>query len=90
MYALAAQYLGMRFLYLEAGSGAAHSIPPDMIAAVRKQFAGVLIVGGGVSTPEKAKEIAMAGADIIVVGTMIEKDDDWENKLSSIIRSIRR
>jgi phosphoglycerol geranylgeranyltransferase len=61
-----------------------------MIAAVRKQFAGVLIVGGGVSTPEKAKEIAKAGADIIVVGTMIEKDDDWENKLSSIIRSIRR
>ena len=47
-------------------------------------------MGGGVSTPEKAKEIAMAGADIIVVGTMIEKDDDWENKLSSIIRSIRR
>ena len=90
MYALAAQYLGMRFLYLEAGSGAAHSIPSDMIAAVRKQFAGVLIVGGGVSTPEKAKEIAKAGADIIVVGTMIEKDDDWENKLSSIIRSIRR
>ena len=90
MYALAAQYLGMRFLYLEAGSGAANSIPPDMIAAVRKQFTGVLIVGGGVRTPEKAKEIAEAGADIIVVGTMIEKDDDWENKLSSIIRSIRR
>jgi len=85
MYALAAQYLGMRFL-----SGAANSIPPDMIAAVRKQFTGVLIVGGGVRTPDKAKEIAKAGADIIVVGTMIEKDDDWENKLSSIIRSIRR
>jgi phosphoglycerol geranylgeranyltransferase len=80
----------MRFLYLEAGSGAANSIPPDMIAAVRKQFTGVLIVGGGVRTPEKAKKIAEAGADIIVVGTMIEKDDDWENKLSSIIRSIRR
>lgn len=90
MYALAAQYLGMRFLYLEAGSGAANSIPPDMIAAVRKQFTGVLIVGGGVRTPEKAQEIAKAGADIIVVGTMIEKDNDWENKLSSIIRSIRR
>jgi phosphoglycerol geranylgeranyltransferase len=90
MYALAAQYLGMRFLYLEAGSGAAHSIPTDMITAVRKHFTGVLIVGGGVRTPEKAKEIANAGADIIVVGTIIEKDDDWENKLSSIIHSIRR
>ena len=84
------RYLGMRFLYLEAGSGAAHSIPTDMIAAVRKHFTGVLIVGGGVRTPEKAKEIANAGADIIVVGTIIEKDDDWENKLSSIIHSIRR
>jgi phosphoglycerol geranylgeranyltransferase len=90
MYALAAQYLGMRFLYLEAGSGAAQNIPTDMVAAVRKHYTGVLIVGGGVRTPEKAKEIAKAGADIIVVGTMIETDDDWENKLSSIIHSIRR
>ena len=56
MYALGAQYLGMRFLYLEAGLGAAHSIPSDMIAQVRKQFAGVLIVGGGVSTPEKLRK----------------------------------
>lgn len=90
MYALAAQYLGMRFLYLEAGSGAAQSITTGMVAAVRKNYTGILIVGGGIRTPEKAKEIAKAGADIIVVGTMIETDDEWENKLSSIIHSIRR
>ena len=90
MYSLAAQYLGMRFLYLEAGSGATQSISPQMVSAVRKQYEGILIVGGGIRAPEAAKEIAKAGADIIVIGTIIERDGNWENVLSSIINSIRR
>jgi phosphoglycerol geranylgeranyltransferase len=90
MYSLAAQYLGMRFLYLEAGSGAIQNISPHMVAAVRKHYKGILITGGGIRNPETAKEIAKAGADIIVIGTMIEKEGNWENKLSSIIKTIRR
>src|ERR671926_9996 len=89
MYSLAAQYLGMRFLYLEAGSGAMQNISPQMVASVRKHYEGILIIGGGIRTPETAKEIAKAGADIIVIGTIIETDGNWENILSSIINSIR-
>jgi phosphoglycerol geranylgeranyltransferase len=89
MYSLAAQYMGMRFVYLEAGSGASQSIPSEMVAAVRKHYNGTLIVGGGIKTPEAASQIATAGADIIVIGTMIEKEGNWQEKFSSIVKSIR-
>ena len=62
MYALAAQYLGMRALYLEAGSGSNHPMPPELVKAVRKHFKGLLIVGGGVTTSETATALARAGA----------------------------
>jgi phosphoglycerol geranylgeranyltransferase len=90
MYSLAAQYMGMRFVYLEAGSGAAQSVPPEMVAAVRKYYDGMLIVGGGIKTPEAAGAVARAGADVIVVGTMIEKDGDWQQKLSAMVGSMRQ
>ncbi|MFB5599733.1 MAG: geranylgeranylglyceryl/heptaprenylglyceryl phosphate synthase [Nitrososphaeraceae archaeon] len=90
MYSLAAQYMGMRFLYLEAGSGANQNVSPEMVSAVKKYYEGVLIVGGGIRNAEIAKKISNAGADIIVVGTMIENDDKWENKLSEIINAIRK
>jgi phosphoglycerol geranylgeranyltransferase len=89
MYSLAAQYMGMRFVYLEAGSGAAQNVPPEMVAAVRKHYEGTLIVGGGIRTAETAGQIARAGADIIVIGTMIEKDGNWQEKFSSIVKAIR-
>jgi phosphoglycerol geranylgeranyltransferase len=90
MYSLAAQYLGMRFLYLEAGSGSIQNISPQMVSTVRKYYQGILIIGGGIRTAQTAKEIAEAGADIIVIGTVIEKEGNWENILSSIINAIRR
>lgn len=89
MYALAAQYMGMRFVYLEAGSGAFQSVPPEMVAAVRKSIEGILIVGGGIRTAETASQIAQAGADIIVIGTMIEKDGNWQEKFLSIVKAVR-
>ena len=89
MYALAAQYMGMRFTYLEAGSGASQSVSPEMVRAIRKQYEGTLIVGGGIRSPEAASQIAKSGADIIVIGTMIEKDGNWQEKFSSIIKAIR-
>jgi phosphoglycerol geranylgeranyltransferase len=90
MYSLAAQYLGMRFLYLEAGSGALQNVSPQMVASVRKYYKGVILIGGGIRTAETAKLISAAGADIIVVGTIIEKQSNWEDILSSIINAIKR
>ena len=89
MYSLAAQYMGMRFVYLEAGSGAAEHVPPEMVAMVRKHYDGTIIVGGGIKSPEIAGQVAKAGADIIVVGTLIEKEGNWQEKFSSIVKAIR-
>jgi phosphoglycerol geranylgeranyltransferase len=89
MYALAALYMGMRFLYLEAGSGAAQNIPPEMVSIVRKYYKGILIVGGGINSAETAKKISDAGADIIVIGTMIEREKDWESEFVNIMKAIR-
>jgi phosphoglycerol geranylgeranyltransferase len=89
MYSLAAQYMGMRFVYLEAGSGAAENVPPEMVAMVREHYEGTIIVGGGIKSPEIAGQIAKAGADIIVIGTIIEREANWQEKFSSIVKAIR-
>jgi phosphoglycerol geranylgeranyltransferase len=89
MYALAALYMGMRFLYLEAGSGASQNISPEMVSNVRKFYKGILIVGGGINSAETAKKISNAGADIIVIGTMIETEKDWESEFVNIMKAIR-
>jgi phosphoglycerol geranylgeranyltransferase len=72
IYALAAKFLGMRTLYLEAGSGAGEPIPQETIRAVRKVYDGLLIVGGGITTAGTASKVAKAGADIIVVGNLLQ------------------
>lgn len=89
MYSLAAQYLGMRFVYLEAGSGAEKNVSAEMISNVRKYFDGLLIVGGGIRNSTIAKELVDAGADILVIGTLLERDPDWERKFVDIISAIR-
>jgi phosphoglycerol geranylgeranyltransferase len=74
-YALAAKYMGMKFVYLEAGSGAKRCIPPETVSTVKKIVDDmIVIVGGGIRDPEKAYTLANAGADIIVTGTIVEKD----------------
>ncbi len=72
MYALAAQYLGMRFLYLEAGSGVISHVSSQIVKVVRKVYEGVLIVGGGITGPEIATELVRSGAEVLVVGTLLE------------------
>jgi phosphoglycerol geranylgeranyltransferase len=88
-HALAGQYLGMRFIYLEGGSGAAHPVPPEMINAVKHLLDIPLIVGGGIKTKEQAKAAASAGADIIVTGNLTESSDA-NQRISEIIQAIRR
>lgn len=87
-YALAAQYLGMKFVYLEAGSGADEPVPSEMIVFVKKNIDIPLIVGGGIKDPATAREKVMAGADIIVTGTALE-ELFFERKLSSIVKTIK-
>jgi phosphoglycerol geranylgeranyltransferase len=87
-YALAAEYLGMDFFYIEAGSGAPDPVPNEMIQAVKKNTSIILCVGGGIRTPETAKEKAHAGANIIITGTAIEKDAHFKSTLSSIVQAI--
>lgn len=87
-HALAGQYLGMRFIYLEGGSGAANPVPPEMIRTVKHYLDIPLIVGGGIRTKEQALAIACAGADIIVTGNIIE-DIDAKKRVSEIIEGIK-
>ncbi|MBK7633635.1 MAG: geranylgeranylglyceryl/heptaprenylglyceryl phosphate synthase [Saprospiraceae bacterium] len=71
--AVAGEMLGLKQIYLDAGSGASIPVSESMISAVSSSISIPLIVGGGISTPEKAAANARAGADIIVVGNAIEK-----------------
>jgi len=87
-YALAGQYLGMRFVYLEAGSGADQPVPVKMVKAVRKVTDVCLIVGGGIRTPKAAAERVRAGADVIVTGTLVEREKARE-KLSKLISAVK-
>jgi phosphoglycerol geranylgeranyltransferase len=75
-HALAAEYLGMKLVYLEAGSGAKYSVPETLIRALRNFISIPMIVGGGIKTPEEARSKVDAGAAFIVTGNIIEKNRD--------------
>jgi phosphoglycerol geranylgeranyltransferase len=75
-HALAAEYLGMKLLYLEGGSGAANLVPEKMISAIKKSCSLPVIVGGGITTPEAAASLVRAGADFIVTGNTLEASEN--------------
>ena len=87
-HALAGQYLGMHFIYLEGGSGTKTPVPHKIIKAVKNMLNIPLIVGGGIRDKEQALAAVSAGADIIVTGNLIESNNA-SKKLSEIIASIR-
>ncbi len=72
--ALAGKFLGMRYFYLDAGSGAKVPVSPSIVAEVKRSVNCPLIVGGGLNSPEKVKAAYEAGADLVVIGNAIEKD----------------
>ncbi|MBS1616872.1 MAG: geranylgeranylglyceryl/heptaprenylglyceryl phosphate synthase [Bacteroidetes bacterium] len=74
--AMAGELLGLRAIYLEAGSGARQSIPTEMLTAVRKAISIPIITGGGIRTPEQAEALAQAGSNLIVVGNVLEKQPE--------------
>ncbi|MEF8878783.1 MAG: geranylgeranylglyceryl/heptaprenylglyceryl phosphate synthase [Candidatus Thermoplasmatota archaeon] len=89
-YALSAQYLGMNFFYLEAGSGASQPVSDEMISAVKENTDISLIVGGGIRDAETAESKTRAGADIIVTGTALEEDTELDKTLTGIIEAIQK
>lgn len=89
LYALAAQYLGMRYVYLEAGSGARVPIPPEMVKMVVKTVDIPVIVGGGIKSPNDAAAAVRAGASAVVTGTVYEKDPSG-SMVGKIVEAIRR
>lgn len=82
--AMAGEMLGLKAIYLEAGSGAIHAVSEKTIQMVSSKTNTPLIVGGGIRDIESAKKAYAAGADIIVVGTQIESDDSFINELALI------
>jgi len=90
-YSLAAKYLGMHYIYLEAGSGADKPVPVEMIAAVKKAVGKKtkVIAGGGIRDGTAAKERIKAGADMIVTGTIVEQVDDVKGKIEELVKAIK-
>ncbi len=86
-HALAAQYLGKKLIYLEAGSGAKQAVPNELIKEVVEHVDIPLIVGGGIRKPEVAREKVEAGASFVVTGTIIEENinEDMLKKFAEAI-----
>ncbi len=87
-YALAAQYLGMRLVYAEAGSGAPAPVPGPMIRDLKQALSIPIMVGGGIRTASDASSVLDAGADAIVTGTVVE--EDGKEALEPILGEVRR
>ncbi|EKB49376.1 geranylgeranylglyceryl/heptaprenylglyceryl phosphate synthase [Cecembia lonarensis] len=87
--ALAGYYLGLKYFYLDAGSGAAEPVNPKIIKAMKKRIAAPLLVGGGLNNIEKIRQAYLAGADIVVIGNGAEKSIKLLKEVSDFLESIR-
>ncbi|MBS4023147.1 MAG: geranylgeranylglyceryl/heptaprenylglyceryl phosphate synthase [Dethiobacter sp.] len=86
-YAVAAEMLGVKYIYLECGSGSPVTVPPDMVRAIKKVVDVPVIVGGGIRTAAVARQLILAGADIIITGTVVERHE-YKQRLSEIIKAV--
>ena len=86
--AIAGEMLGLKLIYLEAGSGALMPVSTSMISKVSQMIKIPLIVGGGIKTPEMAADAVKAGADVIVIGTAFEKEPELLNKFAEAIHRV--
>jgi len=88
-HALAAEYFGMRFVYLEAGSGVGTPVPDDLVKAVKTVTNLPLIVGGGIRTGEQVKDIVKAGASIVVTGNVLE-EKKGKSKITELVENMKK
>jgi phosphoglycerol geranylgeranyltransferase len=90
-YSLAGKYMGMHYIYLEAGSGADNPVPTAMVGAVKHAVGEEtkVIVGGGIRDGETAGKLVTAGADMIVTGTIVEQVSDVSSKIMELVSAIK-
>jgi phosphoglycerol geranylgeranyltransferase len=88
-HALAAEYLGKKVIYLEAGSGALNPVPDKMIASVSNMCSLPVIVGGGITNPEVARQKVEAGAGFVVTGNVLEQNNK-DGKMAEFARAIHK
>ena len=86
--AMAGEMLGMKLIYMDSGSGAKRPISESMIEHVARSISVPLIIGGGITEPEKAYLNCKAGADLIVVGNAIEKDENLIIEMAAAVHSV--
>ncbi|MFL9482432.1 geranylgeranylglyceryl/heptaprenylglyceryl phosphate synthase [Chitinophagaceae bacterium LWZ2-11] len=85
--AMAGEMLGMKLIYMDAGSGAKRPITEHMIEKVSRHVDAPVIIGGGITDPEKAYRNCKSGADVIVVGNAIEKDPSLIKEMAAAVHS---
>ena len=88
--ALAGAQLGLKAIYLEAGSGAKQTVPAAMVSAVKQQVQLPLLVGGGIRSGEQAETLAHAGADVLIVGNALEKSPELLMEIALGTKSVKR
>jgi phosphoglycerol geranylgeranyltransferase len=85
--AIAGEMLGLKMLYLEAGSGAQNPVPAEMITAVSQSVSIPIITGGGIRTPEQALLSLQSGADVLVIGNAVEKDPRILHEIGAAVKA---
>ncbi|MCC5921496.1 MAG: geranylgeranylglyceryl/heptaprenylglyceryl phosphate synthase [Cyclobacteriaceae bacterium] len=89
--ALAGVMLGMNLIFLDAGSGAQNTISPKLIHSVKRQIDEVpLLVGGGINTPQKVMDALLGGADSIIIGNVLEENQDFVFKVGKIVDKMNK
>ncbi|MBW6451391.1 MAG: geranylgeranylglyceryl/heptaprenylglyceryl phosphate synthase [DPANN group archaeon] len=90
VYSMAAEFMGMRFVILESGSGAPEPVPSEIVAAIKKYTDLNIVVAGGVKTPRQAFKLIKSGATGIHIGTKIEDAKDPEKKIKEFEEAIHQ
>jgi len=84
--AMAGEMLGMKAIFMDAGSGAKQTVPEEMISFVKGSINTPLIIGGGIRTSEKLQSILKAGADVVVVGNRFEEDPKLIFEFANVVK----
>ncbi len=88
--AMAGEMLGLRLIFMDAGSGASMTVPEEMVAFVKGSIDVPLIIGGGIRTPEKAKSLLEAGADTLVIGNRFEEDPQLIEEFMAVVNGFNQ